>query len=83
MEKQANNPLHGKRIDVILKELVAYYGWEHLGHKIKIGCFKTNPTIGSSLTFLRRTNWAKSKVEALYMEMHKKMDSKESSEEKK
>jgi uncharacterized protein (DUF2132 family) len=72
MDQQLNNPLHGKRIEQILKELVEYYGWEHLGHKIKIGCFRNNPTIGSSLTFLRRTNWAKSKVEALYIEMYRK-----------
>jgi uncharacterized protein (DUF2132 family) len=72
MEQQSNNPIHGKKIEQILKELVAYYGWDHLGHKIQIGCFKSNPTIGSSLTFLRRTNWAKSKVEALYIEMHTK-----------
>ena len=72
MEQQTNNPLHGKRIEQILKELVAYYGWEHLGHKIQIGCFRNNPSIGSSLTFLRRTNWAKSEVEALYIEMYRK-----------
>jgi len=72
MEKQPNNPIHGKKLDTILKELVAYYGWEHLGHKIKIVCFRNNPSIGSSLTFLRRTNWAKSKVEALYIEMYNK-----------
>jgi uncharacterized protein (DUF2132 family) len=77
MEKQPNNAIHGKRLDAILKELVEYYGWEHLGHKIKIGCFRNNPTIGSSLTFLRRTNWAKSKVEALYIEMHKKISQRE------
>ena len=72
MEQQPNNPIHGKRLEEIIKELVAYYGWEHMAHKVNIGCFKNNPTVGSSLTFLRRTNWEKSKVEALYIEMHKK-----------
>ena len=73
MELQQNNPLHGKRIEQLLKELVDYYGWEHLGHKIQTGCFRNNPSIGSSLRFLRRTNWAKSEVEALYIEMHRKI----------
>ncbi len=72
MKAQPNNPIHGKKLEEILKELVAYYGWEHLGHKIRIGCFRNNPSMGSSLTFLRRTNWAKAKVEALYIDMYKK-----------
>lgn len=72
MKAQPNNPIHGKKLEEILTELVAYYGWEHLGHKIRIGCFRNNPSMGSSLTFLRRTNWAKAKVEALYIEMYKK-----------
>lgn len=72
MKAQPNNPIHGKKLEEILTELVAYYGWEHLGHKIRIGCFRNNPSMGSSLTFLRRTNWAKAKVEALYIDMYKK-----------
>jgi uncharacterized protein (DUF2132 family) len=72
MEEQPNNPLHGKKLEDVIKELVAYYGWEHMGHKVQIGCFNNNPTVGSSLTFLRRTPWARNQVEALYMEMHQK-----------
>jgi len=66
-ETQKNNPLHGKTLEVILNELVADYGWQELGERINIRCFKENPSIKSSLTFLRRTQWARDKVEALYL----------------
>ncbi len=72
METQLNNPLHGIKLVQILEDLVAYYGWEHLGFKIKINCFNSNPTIKSSLKFLRRTPWARDKVENLYLQMLKK-----------
>ena len=68
MEGQPNNPLHGKRLDVILEELYAHYGWNQLGHLIKINCFNENPSIKSSLKFLRRTPWARKKVEELYLD---------------
>lgn len=69
MQEQPNNPLHGKKLETILKELVENYGWEHMSHKVDIKCFSKNPSIGSSLTFLRRTAWARNKVEAMYIEM--------------
>lgn len=66
-EEQKNNPLHGKTLEAILEELVAFYGWEHLGFKIKINSFNENPSIPSSLKFLRKTPWARKKVEELYI----------------
>ena len=72
MEKQANNPLHGIKLAQIVEELVAHYGWEYLGYTIKIRCFTHNPSIKSSLKFLRRTPWARAKVETMYLEMLKK-----------
>lgn len=61
------NPLQNKTLEMILSELVEYYGWETLGEDIKINCFTNNPSITSSLTFLRRTPWARAKVEELYI----------------
>lgn len=69
MESQPNNPLHGVKLAQIVTELVEYYGWEHLGFKINIRCFNYDPSIKSSLKFLRRTPWARKKVEDLYLEM--------------
>ena len=66
-ESQPNNPLHGITLEILLTELVDHYGWEQLGEKIKIRCFNFNPSLKSSLTFLRRTPWAREKVEILYM----------------
>lgn len=71
-EEQPNNPLHGVKLADILDYLVTEYGWEELGKKIKINCFISNPSINSSLKFLRRTNWAREKVEALYIKTVKK-----------
>ncbi len=71
-EEQPNNPLHGVKLADILKYLVKEYGWEELGNRIKINCFISNPSIGSSLKFLRRTSWAKEKVEKLYLKTIKK-----------
>lgn len=65
----SNDPLHGKTLEVILTELVAYYGWERMGERIRINCFNSNPSIKSSLTFLRKTPWARKKVEELYIRM--------------
>ncbi|KAA0126727.1 DUF2132 domain-containing protein [Chryseobacterium sp. SN22] len=70
MEQQSKDPLHGKRLDAILEELVAYYnGFEKLGEQINIRCFTDNPSINSSLKFLRKTDWARAKVESLYLFM--------------
>ena len=66
--EQPNNPLHGKTLEAIMVYLVSYYGWEELWNRIRINCFRNNPGIKSSLTFLRRTSWAREKVEKLYVE---------------
>ncbi len=66
-EEQKNNPLHGKTLEMILTELLADYGWDGLAERINIRCFKENPSIKSSLTFLRKTQWARDKVETLYL----------------
>jgi uncharacterized protein (DUF2132 family) len=66
-QEQTNNPLHGKTLKFIVTQLVDRYGWEELGKKININCFKSNPSIKSSLTFLRKTPWAREKVERLYL----------------
>ncbi|ANF50032.1 hypothetical protein A0O34_05610 [Chryseobacterium glaciei] len=68
MHEKAKDPLHGKRLDAILEELVEYYdGFENLGQQINIKCFTDNPSINSSLKFLRKTDWARTKVESLYL----------------
>jgi uncharacterized protein (DUF2132 family) len=67
-QKQPNNPLHGKTLQMILEHLLDTYGWEELGQRINIRCFNENPSIKSSLTFLRKTPWAREKVESLYIE---------------
>ena len=73
-EPTSKDPLDGKTLEMILNELFTEYGWEELGLLIKIKCFNENPSIKSSLTFLRRTPWARAKVERLYLRMlrHKK-----------
>lgn len=67
-ETQPNNPLHGKTLEAILVRLVDIYGWERLAEEIRVNCFLKNPSIKSSLTFLRKTPWARAKVEALYVD---------------
>lgn len=69
-----NDPLHGKTLKMILVQLVDIYGWEELGTYIKINCFVSNPSIKSSLTFLRKTPWAREKVESLYIDTVKRED---------
>lgn len=69
---QANNPLHGVKLATILEELVEHFGWEKLAMKINVNCFKNDPSIKSSLKFLRRTEWARAKVEDLYLDYLKK-----------
>ncbi len=68
----SKDPLHGKTLEVIVTEIVSHYGWEELSHEININCFKSNPSIKSSLTFLRKTEWARKKVESLYIYMLRK-----------
>ena len=67
--KQPNNPLHGVTLEVMLRYLVATLGWPGLAQKIAVRCFSTDPSMGSSLKFLRKTPWAREKVEGLYMFM--------------
>ena len=66
---QANNPLHGITLETIVTKLVEHFGWEELGQFIEIRCFTMNPSIKSSLVFLRKTEWARKKVEKLYLEI--------------
>ena len=65
---QPNNPLHGQKLEMVLTHLVDRYGWEELGSRININCFTQDPSIKSSLVFLRKTSWARKKVEDLYLE---------------
>jgi uncharacterized protein (DUF2132 family) len=65
--EQPNNPLHGITLEMILTRLVEQYGWEELGRRIPVKCFTNEPSIKSSLKFLRRTPWARKKVEELYL----------------
>ena len=67
--KQPNNPLHGVTLETIVTELVAFYGWEELGRLVEIRCFNQDPSIASSLKFLRRMPWAREQVESLYVSM--------------
>ena len=67
MDNQPYNPLHGITLKAIVEQLVEHFGFDELGQKINIKCFTTTPSIKSSLTFLRKTPWAREKVEALYV----------------
>lgn len=69
MPTDPNNPLHGVTLEAILIELQAHYGWEGLAARVDVRCFKREPSIKSSLTFLRRTPWAREKVEALFVRL--------------
>lgn len=69
MTTQQNNPLHGKSLEMILRHLIDHFGWEGLNDRIKINCFYENPSLNSSLKFLRKTPWARKKVEDLYLEI--------------
>ncbi|MFP5040139.1 VF530 family DNA-binding protein [Parasediminibacterium sp. JCM 36343] len=68
---QVNNPLHGITLEAILNHLVVQYGWEEMGSRVNIKCFNDNPSIKSSLTFLRKTPWAREKVERMYLKSRK------------
>lgn len=74
MSQQANNPLHGITLEKLLTELVEHYGWAELGRQIEIRCFNLDPSIASSLKFLRRTPWARERVESLYLYMLRHRD---------
>lgn len=71
IEEQPNNPLHGVKLADILEALVDHYGWGGLAAKINLNCFKSNPSINSSLKFLRKTPWARDKVKQLYLSTKK------------
>jgi uncharacterized protein (DUF2132 family) len=66
-QKQAKNPLHGVTLEAMVVHLVAEFGWEDLGERISIRCFQSDPSVKSSLKFLRKTPWARTKVESLYL----------------
>ena len=72
-KEQPNNPLHGITLKAIVTDLVARYDWDELYEKIPIRCFESNPSIKSSLKFLRKTDWARKKVEALYLKDHNRI----------
>ncbi len=76
-DEHKNNPLHGIKLNQILEELQAYYGWELLGQLINIRCFNYDPSVNSCLKFLRKTPWARSKVEELYLIMPRKKEREE------
>ena len=67
--EQPRNPLHGITLEQIVNELVAHFGWAELGQQVRIRCFTDNPSVASSLKFLRKTPWARAKVESLYLFM--------------
>lgn len=73
-QEQINNPLHGVKLVDMLEALVIHYGWEEMGYYIDIRCFNYDPSIKSSLKFLRRTPWAREKVEELYLEMKREQE---------
>jgi len=77
--EQLSNPFHGVKLVQILEELVAYYGWQYLAERVKIRCFMYNPTMKSSLGFLRKTRWAREHVEDLYLDMLDEKKAKEKS----
>ena len=72
--EQPNDPLHGVTLEMIVTKLVEHYGWEGLAKRVNINCFKSDPSIKSSLKFLRRTQWARDKVEALYISTLERSD---------
>ena len=73
-EQQSNDPLHGITLEMILTQLVELHGWEKMGRMIRIRCFNNDPSIKSSLQFLRKTPWARKKVETLYLRSKKETE---------
>lgn len=74
-QEQPNNPLHGITLAQILEQLVQHYGWQELAERIPINCFRSNPSLKSSLTFLRKTPWARERVEGLYLRLRRQTQS--------
>jgi uncharacterized protein (DUF2132 family) len=74
MDRTSNDPLHGITLETILKSLLISYGWEGLAERVKINCFYSNPSINSSLKFLRKTPWARTEIETLYRDSLKSKD---------
>ena len=74
-EQQANNSLHVITLEKMVNSLVDYYGWEELGQRINIRCFNYDPSVKSSLKFLRKTPWARTKVEELYLDTQQNLPS--------
>jgi uncharacterized protein (DUF2132 family) len=72
-EQQPNNPLHGVTLEQIVSRLVEFYGWDELGKRIDINCFKSDPSVKSSLKFLRKSLWARQKTEDLYLAMKRQV----------
>ncbi|MDG1332675.1 MAG: VF530 family protein [Crocinitomicaceae bacterium] len=72
IENQPNNPLHGVKLKDILIVLEEVYGWDEMGRRVNIRCFTHDPSMGSSLKFLRRTPWARNKVEKMYLDLMRK-----------
>jgi len=70
-DRHSKDPLHGVTLEMILTELAGHYGWDEMGRLVRIRCFNNNPSVKSSLQFLRKTPWARSKVEALYLKFKK------------
>jgi uncharacterized protein (DUF2132 family) len=75
-DKQPNNPMHGITLEMILSMLYDQYGWKELGRRINIRCFNSDPSVKSSLKFLRKTPWARKKVEALYLQTLRNIEDK-------
>ena len=72
MKEHKNDPLHGITLEQIIVYLVENYGWEYLAEQVNINCFKSNPSVKSSLTFLRKTPWARTKLESFYLYIKRK-----------
>lgn len=74
MPSPSNDPLHGVTLETIVTELAAHYGWEEMGRQVAVRCFLFDPSVKSSLTFLRKTPWARAKVEAMYVDWKSRAD---------
>ncbi|MGB3750815.1 MAG: VF530 family protein [Arcobacteraceae bacterium] len=74
MNNNPNDPLHGITLEKVINKLVEFYGWEELGKKVNINCFNSDPSVKSSLKFLRKTYWARLKVEKLYLKTFTKSE---------
>ena len=81
-DKQSNNPLHGITLEMMVSQLAEHYGWDEMGRTIRIRCFNNDPSIKSSLQFLRRTPWARNKVEALYLRYIREASEKKQKQER-